>query len=309
MEETAKKPTRLLSPKIDSVFQVLFGEVGSEFITKELLEAILGEEISDVDLSNNPVLRRFYPEDKMGMLDVLVRFNNNTTCNIEMQMVNTGEIIERMLFYWAKTFTRNVKKGQNYHNLERTIMIIILNEEIPKLKELGFITKHKITETETKMILTDLLEIVIIEIPKIYKNKAKKDKRKLLDWLYFLENPESKEVVKIMENNEGVKKAKEKLEEISNDPKMQRIADWKEKYILEMNTTKTDGYNEGLEQGQKLGLEQGQKLGLEQGQKIGEKLGEINKEKEIAKKLKQKNVALEEIAEITGLSIDEIKRL
>ena len=45
-----------------------------------------------------------------------------------------------------------------------------------------------------------------------------------------------------MENNEGVKKAKEKLEEISNDPKMQRIADWKEKYILEMNTTKTDGY-------------------------------------------------------------------
>ncbi len=297
MEKTAKKPTRLLSPKIDSVFQVLFGEEGSEFITKELLEAILGEEISDVDLSNNPVLRRFYPEDKMGILDVLVRFNNNTTCNIEMQMVNTGEIIERMLFYWAKTFTRNVKKGQNYHNLERTIMIIILNEEIPKLKDLGFITKHKISETQSKMILTDLLEIVIIEIPKIYKNKAKKDKRKLLDWLYFLENPESKEVVKIMKSNEGVKKAKEKLEEISNDPKMQRIADWKEKYILEMNTTKTDGYNEGHKAGREEGLEQGQKL------------GEINKEKEIAKKLKQDNMSLDYIAKITGLSIDEIKKL
>ena len=71
MEETAKK-TRLLSPKIDSVFQVLFREVGGEFITKKLLQPILGEEISDVDLSNNPVLRRFYPEDKMGILDVLV---------------------------------------------------------------------------------------------------------------------------------------------------------------------------------------------------------------------------------------------
>ena len=92
-----------------------------------------------------------------------------------------------------------------------------------------------------------------------------------------------------MENNEGVKKAKEKLEEISNDPKMQRIADWKEKYILEMNTTKTDGYNEGLEQGQKL--------------------GEINKEKEIAKKLKQDNMSLDYISKITGLSIEEIKKL
>ena len=100
-----------------------------------------------------------------------------------------------------------------------------------------------------------------------------------------------------MKNNEGVKKAKEKLEEISNDPIMQRIPDWKEKNILEMNTTKTDGYNEGLEQGQKLGLEQGQKL------------GEINKEKEIAKKLKQENISLEIISKTTGLSIDEIEKL
>ena len=74
---------------------------------------------------------------------------------------------------------------------------------------------------------------------------------------------------------------------------MQRIADWKEKYILEMNTTKTDGYNEGLEKG----LEQGQKL------------GEINKEKEIAKKLKQENISLELISKTTGLSIEEIKKL
>ena len=88
-----------------------------------------------------------------------------------------------------------------------------------------------------------------------------------------------------MKNNEGVKKAKEKLEEISNDPIMQRIADWKEKYILEMNTTKTDGYNEGLKQ------------------------GEINEKKEIAKKLKQDNMSLDYISKITGLSIDEIEKL
>ena len=56
-----------------------------------------------------------------------------------------------------------------------------------------------------------------------------------------------------------------------------------------MNTTKTDGYNEGLEQGQKL--------------------GEINKKKEIAKKLKQENISLELISKTTGLSIEEIKRL
>ena len=100
-----------------------------------------------------------------------------------------------------------------------------------------------------------------------------------------------------MEHNEGVKKAKEKLEKISNDPLMQRIADWKEKYVIEMNTTKIDGYNEG------------HKEGFEAGHEQGKKQGEINKEKEIAKKLKQKNLTLGEISEITGLSIDEIKKL
>ena len=157
--------------------------------------------------------------------------------------------------------------------------------------------------------MTNLLELDIIEIPKIYKNKGNKDKRKLLDWLYFLENPESKEVVKIMEHNEGIKKAKEKLEEISNDPIMQRIADWKEDYIIEMNTTKTTserkGYKQGLEHGREQGLEQGR----EQGKKIGIKQGEINEKKEIAKKLKQDNMSLDYISKITGLSIEEIERL
>ena len=100
-----------------------------------------------------------------------------------------------------------------------------------------------------------------------------------------------------MEHNEGVKKAKEKLEKISNDPLMQRIADWKEKYVIEMNTTKIDGYNEG------------HKEGFEAGHEQGKKQGEINKEKEIAKKLKERNLTLKEISEITGLSIDEIKKL
>ena len=108
-----------------------------------------------------------------------------------------------------------------------------------------------------------------------------------------------------MEHNEGVKKAKEKLEKISNDPLMQRIADWKEKYVIEMNTTKIDGYNEG----HKEGFDAGHKQGIEQGIEQGKKQGEINEKKEIAKKLKEKNLTLKEISEITGLSIDEIKKL
>lgn len=39
--ESTKERSKLLSPKLDIVFQALFGEVGSEKITKRFLEAIL----------------------------------------------------------------------------------------------------------------------------------------------------------------------------------------------------------------------------------------------------------------------------
>ena len=69
--------SKILSPKLDVVFQILFGEVGSEKITKDLLSCILDEEIIDIDLNQNIVLRRNMPEDKMGVVDVLAKINDN----------------------------------------------------------------------------------------------------------------------------------------------------------------------------------------------------------------------------------------
>ena len=123
-----------------------------------------------------------------------------------------------------------------------------------------------------------------IELPKIYKEKRNKED-KLLEWLYFLENQKSEEVKKIMDKNEGVKKAKEKLEEISQDEVMQRINDWK---VM-------GEYQEFTKE----------KRAREEGQKIGEE----KKQKEIAKNMKAKGMQVKEIEEITGLTKSEIEKL
>ena len=112
--KTKEEGKKLLSPKLDVIFQILFGEVGSEKITKSFLEAILGKEIKEVDLRENIVLRRENLEDKMGVLDVLAKINDEEYCNIEMQMVERDKLLERILYYWAKVYTRNIKKGKDY---------------------------------------------------------------------------------------------------------------------------------------------------------------------------------------------------
>ena len=66
----------LLSPTLDVVFQALFGEVGSETITKRLLELILNRHIDIIDLSKNPILRREHIDDKLGVLDVIAKIDD-----------------------------------------------------------------------------------------------------------------------------------------------------------------------------------------------------------------------------------------
>ena len=200
--QEVKKEKKLLSPKLDIIFQVLFGEVGSEKITKTFLEAILERRIENIDLSGNIVLRRENLEDKMGVLDVLAKLNDGEYCNIEMQMVEKDRILERMLYYWARIYTKNLKNGYNYDNLKRTIEVLIVNFEIREMKDLEYHTKWKIIEEKyRKSILTEDLEIHIIILPRINKLVQTENEEELMKWLNFIEEPESEKVGKYMKEN------------------------------------------------------------------------------------------------------------
>ena len=274
--------TKLLSPKLDVVFQALFGEEGSERITKEFLEAILERKIEEVDLSGNIVLRRENVEDKMGVLDVLAKINDKEYINVEMQVYNKKNLLERILYYWAKIYTRNVKKKEDYIELKKTIEVLIVDFEIKQLKELGYHSKWKIIEEkDRKLILTDDLEIHIIEINKI-KNLTEKEKNKeLVKWIYFLEEPDGERVKEYMKSDSGIKEAKGKLETMSEDERMQILADLRLKAIMDEKAVRRLGYKEGKEEGKK----------------------------EIAKKMKEKGTDIKYIKEITGLTEEEIEKL
>ncbi len=273
---------KTLSPKLDVVFQALFGEVGSERITKNFLETILNKKIEKIDLSKNPILRREFKDDKLGVLDILAELDGKEKCNIEMQLVNSKSIIERILYYWSRLYSRQMKIGQDYNLLERTIIILITDFKIEGLEELEYHTTWKIIETEgRKRILTEKLEIDIIELPKI--EGKEKESGRLLDWLYFLENPKSRRVTEKMEESKEIKEAVEKLDSLSEDERMQRIADLREKAILDEKAIYAKGLDDGIKEG-----------------KQKEKL-------EIAKKLKNNGLCIKEILELTGLTEEEIK--
>ena len=85
------------------------------------------------------------------------------------------------------------------------------------------------------------------------------------------------------------------------------------KYQLQRNTELYVARTEGLEQGRTEGLSEGEAIGLKkgrsEGESIGLKKGAVQKQREIAKSMKEKKLDLSFIAEITGLTPTEIEAL
>ena len=302
------KNIKTLSPKLDVVFQALFGEVGNESITKGFLETILERKIDSIDLSKNPILRREFKDEKLGVLDIIAKLDKNEICNIELQIVDKKNIIERILYYWSRLYSRQIKSGEDYKILQKAIVILITDFKIENLEELDYHSRWKIMEDKQgkKIILTQKLEIDIIELPKIIGKEKEQDN--LLDWLYFLENPKSERVTEKMKENENLKEAVKKLDNLSEDEKMQRIADLRQKAIMDEKAIYEKGLEIGIEKGMKEGMKEGIQRGIEKGIEKGIMEGSQKEKIEIAKKMLELKIDKETIAKATGLTEQEIEK-
>ena len=281
---------KILQPKNDVVFQALFTR-GKERITKALLEDILKIKIHKLDLDKSKDLLNDNKKDKNGRLDLRAVLNNNIECDIEIQLSTHDKVLERFLYYWSKMYSANLEIGEEYSKLRQTISIIIVDDEIKQFKEIKkACTKWQIREEEYRdKILTSYFQIVIIELPKAIKEYEKDKSNAVLQWMKFLDNPEDMEVRKIMEENQDIKQAKEELDKISQDDILRRMA-------LKAKLERMDHKQE---------LYEAKRDGKAEGEAIG-----IKKEKEeTALKMLKKQIDIQTIKEITGLTEEEINKL
>ena len=273
---------RKFKPKNDVIFQELF-KPGNEDITKAFLSSIIKENITEINMDVSTHTNRDYLNSKLGILDLRVKLENNIQCNVEVQLIDYGNMIDRMLFYWTKQFSKNLNKSQNYSKLERTISIAILNFKIEDLKDIeNFYSNWKIIETkDRKKILTNKLDIYIIEMPKLLEQKHKELKDNLTQRMLFLNNPDSVEVKEIMEENDKIKEAAEKYDVILGDEELIRLAELKEKGEMDERNMKSVAREEGMKENSM----------------------------KIAKHMKKDNVDISIISKYTGLSKEEIEEL
>ena len=272
-------------PTNDVIFHCLFGTKGNEKITKAFLEKLLNKEVEEIDLDLNLNLIREHYDDKLGILDVRVKDKNGVNYNIEMQNASSNTLPERIISYWSRLYNGDLKVGNDYNTLNKTIAILIVNDTIKNLEVIKkFHTKWNLREeTYTEIILTDYLEIHIIELPKYIESKKSNNNV----WLDFLLKPNEIRGMDAMEDSkmkkelEMVEEARKKWEEIIADEKIRDRA-------LRLEIARLD-YNTGMNNAKQEGIKEEREL--------------------IIKEMLANNFTLEVISKITKLDIKEIEKI
>ena len=251
--------------------------------------------IDKLELDKSTDLLNDNKDDKNGRLDLRAVINGNTECDIEVQLASNNNIAERFVYYWAKMYVANLKIGDTYSDLRKTISIIILDDDFKLTKNLEKPqTTWKIRENEElHLILTDYFEIIIIELPKVVKAYHKTPNDEVLQWMLFLDNPEKEEVSRIMEENKDIKEAKEELDRISQDDLLRRR-------VLNRTLEIADKLQMKKE------LEEARKK-LEEAKKEAQQAE--NEKEDIIKNLHKLNIPIEQISKAVNLSEKEIKEI
>ena len=283
----------LLSPKYDAVFHALFRK-GNKNITKALIQYITERKYKIIDMDKNVIMYDGNVESKNEVLDLKVELDDGEICNLEIQLANKKNFKERMLEYWARLYSGQLDKGDDYTKLKRTILIAIVNFNIKEFINEEYHTKWKIREERNKeLILTNDFEIHIIEIEKAIKSLKENKQDKIAQWMSFFDNPNSMEVKVMSEENEDINEALEQLRRLSSNKKLREIIEREERIERDRRAELQFAIEEGLEQGREKGIQQGIQQGV----------------KEIAKRMLERGKDIEEIIEITQLTKEEIMEI
>ena len=133
--------------------------------------------------------------------------------------------------------------------------------------------------------LTDLLEIHILELPKLHKQGKRSKNNKLIPWMNFLYAQTREELDMASEANPVIQKATDMLMAMSRDEEERLRYEAREEFLLDQQYRLQAARGEGIEE------------------------GIIKNKQETARKLITKGMDDQFIREITGLELEEISSL
>ena len=282
----------------DFAFKKLFGTETNKSLLISFLNALLDgkEVIKDLTYLNAEQLGMTEYE-RGAIFDVYCENEKGERFIIEMQKAEQQFFKDRSVFYSTFPIRDQAKRGKLWNfQLKAVYTIGILDFCFDDTDPEYFHHEVKLMDTKTKEVFFDKLTYIYLEMPKFTKTLSELET--LFDkWLYairhlpdLMERPKELYEAVFERFFEQAEIAKVNRQELQNyEYSLKNFWDWYSIMQTAENKSRAKGLAEGRAEGRAEGAEA--------------------KNKENARKMKQKGYPVNEISDITGLSIEEIESL
>ena len=305
MNRTTKNHSLFLNLTQDLIFKSYFKL--DKNLLKSLLKAFLplpdNASIKSIIILDS-LLPSLTSEEKSSLMDLRVQLDSGEFVNVEMQAFPHKSFTQRILLYWAKNYSSQLKTGEEYETLCPAYSLIFSMYDLFPEAE-SFYTSFSIRSDESPYFCFNKdLRLITVELSKF----KKKTPATLLDlreeWCYLLKESKQmgeRESEELSKKGEDMKRALFRLKELSREEGLRLVEEAKEKARRDQAARERDSFNSGLEQG----IKQGKIEGIEKGKTEGMKKGKT----ELVMNMLKNKLDISLISKITGLSEKEIHQL
>ena len=295
---------RYINPYTDFGFKKLFGTELNKDLLISFLNALFNDEkriIQDVQYLNAEQLGDGYG-DRRAVFDVYCLTEDGSRFIVEMQKAEQEYFKDRSIYYATAPIREQAPKGKWDYHLEGVYTIGVLNFVFPnnEYPADSYIHEVKLKDTDDNHIFYDKLTFVYLEMPKF--NKREDELVTMFDkWMFALRN-----LSRLLERPAALqervfKRLFDQAEIAQFTPEERREYQESVKDYWDYYSTMKTAHKKGKAEGRAEGLAEGEAKGRAEGRAAAIK--------ENARKMKEKNIPIEDIAEITGLSVEEIESL
>lgn len=152
---------------------------------------------------------------KTCILDIKVLLNNHSYINLEMQVVNHSNWVERSLTYLCRAFD-NLEKGEDYFHVKPVVQISFLDYTLfPEYPE--FYATYLFQNVKNQLVYSDKLKLSVVDLTHI-ELATEEDKKFHIDrWAALFKSTTWEEIKMLAENDEYMSEAYESLYLVSKE--------------------------------------------------------------------------------------------
>jgi predicted transposase/invertase (TIGR01784 family) len=305
--------SKFLDPKNDFAFKKIFGNEKNKNILISFLNDIFGfkkgEQIKEVTFLNN-VLDPETQAKKQSIVDVLCIDEAGTQYIVEMQVARSKGFEKRAQYYAAKAYVNQMKEGDAYHDLKEIIFVAITDFVMfPEKKD--YRSNHVTLDKDSLHHDLKDFSFCFLELPKFTKTidelTSNMDK-----WMYFFKHaPENTavEMVKAMGENTAIRDAYKVVDRYFWSEKEINTYDHVKKIDMDNKAVMEAALDQQYAEGTMKGRMEGRVEGRVEGRMEGKVEGKYEALQVVVEKLRARNMSVDEITMITGLSAKEIEEI